>query len=103
MLHFPEASFRAIALRSYNSDTGKWSIWWLDGHFPDALDTPVVGEFKDGIGLFFAGDVLDGKPIKVRFTWNSLQGERPRWEQAFSDDNGQSWETNWTMEFSPKG
>jgi hypothetical protein len=23
----------------------------------------------------------------------------PRWEQAFSDDAGKSWETNWTMDF----
>ena len=23
-----------------------------------------------------------------------------RWEQAFSDDGGQSWETNWTMAFT---
>ncbi|WDD97791.1 hypothetical protein [Thalassomonas actiniarum] len=101
-LHFPEESFRAIALRSYNADSKKWSIWWLDGRSPDALDAPVVGEFTDGIGLFFADDVFDGVPIKVRFTWNSQQPGRPRWEQAFSVDNGESWETNWTMEFWPK-
>jgi hypothetical protein len=23
----------------------------------------------------------------------------PRWEQAFSPDGGQSWETNWKMTF----
>ncbi|WP_281560075.1 DUF1579 domain-containing protein [Thalassomonas sp. RHCl1] len=101
-LHFPEESFRAIALRSYNADSKKWSIWWLDGRFPDALDTPVVGAFTDGIGLFFADDVFDGVPVKVRFTWNARQPGRPRWEQAFSVDNEESWETNWTMEFLPK-
>ncbi|WDE06828.1 DUF1579 domain-containing protein [Thalassomonas viridans] len=102
-LYFPEGSFRAIALRSYNAETKLWSIWWLDGRFPDALDTPVVGKFSEGVGLFFADDMLDGKPVKVRFTWNAQQAERPRWEQAFSVDNGQSWEINWTMEFRPKG
>ena len=101
-LHFPDASFRAIAIRSYNVATKKWSIWWLDGRSPDSLDTPVVGEFSEGIGLFYAEDVYKGKTIKVRFTWNSLEPGKPRWQQAFSEDNGKSWETNWTMEFSAK-
>ncbi|MEB0140137.1 MULTISPECIES: DUF1579 domain-containing protein [unclassified Undibacterium] len=101
-LHFPEGSFRAVALRSYNVDTKKWSIWWLDGRFPDSLDVPVVGDFSDGVGVFYASDVLDGVPIKVRFQWNSLASNGPRWEQAFSNDDGVTWETNWTMDFSPK-
>ena len=102
LLHFPTASFRAIALRSYNAGTKKWSIWWLDGRFPDSLDTPVVGEFSNGVGLFFADDVLEGTPIKVRFKWNVLEANRPRWEQAFSADGGTTWETNWIMDFLPK-
>lgn len=101
MLNFPESPFRAVALRSFSSETKKWSIWWLDGRFPDALDVPVVGEFNDGVGLFFSDDVLEGVPIKVRFKWDSSIPNRPVWEQAFSTDNGVTWETNWTMNFYP--
>jgi hypothetical protein len=25
--------------------------------------------------------------------------ENPRWDQAFSKDQGRTWETNWTMDF----
>jgi hypothetical protein len=102
LLHFPAASFRAIALRSYNAGTKKWSIWWLDGRFPDSLDTPVVGEFSNGVGLFFADEVLEGTPIKIQFKWNVLEANQPRWEQAFSADGGTTWETNWIMDFLPK-
>jgi len=99
-LEFPEASFRAVALRSFNVASQLWSIWWLDGRFPDRLDVPVVGSFTECVGLFYADDVLNGLSIKVRFMWISLEPGKPRWEQAFSKDKGKTWETNWTMEFS---
>ena len=102
LLHFPGSSFRAIALRSYNTETSKWSIWWLDGRFPDSLDTPVVGGFANGVGLFYADDVFEGMPIKIRFMWSVAAPKQPRWEQAFSSDGGTTWETNWTMDFLPK-
>jgi quinol monooxygenase YgiN len=35
----------------------------------------------------------------VRFRWTRLTSGSPRWEQAFSDDGGKSWEINWTMDF----
>lgn len=101
LIHLPEGPYRAIALRSFDAASGQWSIWWLDGRFPGTLDTPVVGGFEDGRGLFFADDVLDGKPIRIRFTWLPGDGQ-PRWEQAFSPDGGESWETNWTMDFIPR-
>jgi hypothetical protein len=103
ILHFPNGTFRAVAMRSYCRASGNWSIWWLDGRNPTTLDVPVVGKFSDHIGLFLANDVLDGQPIKVRFTWTALPDQNPRWEQAFSNDQGETWETNWKMEFIPVG
>jgi len=99
ILNFPGGTFRAIAIRSYNVASKKWSIWWLDGRSPDSMDAPVVGTFKNGIGLFFTNDVIKGIPLKIRFTWLTSNPKAPRWEQAFSKDNGVSWETNWTMDF----
>lgn len=101
ILAFPDGAFRAIALRSYCRQSASWSIWWLDGRNPTGLDTPVVGRFADGVGLFLADDVLEGTPIKVRFIWTAKPGQNPRWEQAFSMDAGATWETNWRMEFLP--
>jgi NIPSNAP len=58
----------------------------------------VVGGFKDGVGTFYADDTFNGKAIRIRFLWTNLT-TRPHWEQAFSDDGGKTWETNWIMEF----
>ena len=57
----------------------------------------MVGRFAGGTGTFYADEIFNGQPIRVRFRW--LQTATPRWEQAFSTDGGLTWETNWTMDF----
>ena len=99
VLRFPDGDVRAAAFRSFDPITRTWAIWWLDGRAPHNLDTPVVGGFSGTVGIFFADDSLDGRPIKIRFIWDAKPGGNPAWEQAFSGDGGMTWETNWTMEF----
>lgn len=99
VLHFPEGSVQAAAIRSFDPKTKNWAIWWLDGRSPHRLDVPVVGRFVDGVGSFYAQDVLDEKSIQVRFLWYPNPDARPRWEQAFSPDGGKTWEVNWVMHF----
>ena len=98
ILDFPGDAYRAVSLRTYDATKKQWSIWWIDGRNPSHLDPPVVGGFKNGIGTFYANDTFKGKPIRIRFLWTNLTTE-PHWEQAFSDDGGKTWETNWIMEF----
>jgi hypothetical protein len=101
VLCLPEGDYRAVALRSFDANTRQWAIWWLDGRNPHGLDVPVVGGFANGVGRFFARDTFNGRPILVRFVWTVPAGN-PRWEQAFSADEGQTWETNWVMQFTPQ-
>lgn len=99
VLCFPEGNVRAAAFRSFDPESGTWAIWWLDGRAPHALDVPVVGSFSAGVGTFYADNMLDGRSVKVRFIWKANAGQHPTWEQAFSIDDGKTWECNWTMEF----
>ena len=99
LIDFPEGSYRAIAVRSFDVVQQTWAIWWLSGADPHRLDVPVIGRFEGGTGRFFAQDLLRGRAIKVRFLWTNTKGPAPRWEQAMSEDDGVSWETNWTMDF----
>ncbi len=100
LLRLPEGDYRAAAFRSYDTASGTWAIWWLDTRSPHRLDIPVIGQFKDGVGVFYADDVLNGIDIRVRFSWTVPEDGDPRWEQAFSADAGITWETNWKMKFT---
>lgn len=100
LLHLPDGDYRAVALRSYDPAAGAWAIWWLDGRTPHTLDVPVIGRFENGNGAFYADDIHAGQPVRLRFLWLDTLTDNPRWEQALSADGGETWETNWTMEFS---
>jgi len=94
----PTGAYRAAGLRRFDHHTGLWSIWWWDERFSE-IEPPVMGKFENGAGTFFGDSLLDGKRIKVRFIWDMLMPGIPRWQQAFSLDDGTTWETNWYMEF----
>jgi NIPSNAP len=102
VLPFPGDAYRAAALRTYDAAKRQWSIWWIDGRMPSHLAPPVIGGFNEGAGTFYGEDTFRGKPIHVRFFWTNL-AKTPHWEQAFSEDGGQTWETNWTMQFVRTG
>lgn len=100
VLEFPGGTYRAVSLRSFDPKARLWSIWWLDGRSPQGpLDPPVKGGFQGGVGTFYADDTLNGRPIRIRFIWSDITATSARWAQAFSADGGETWETNWTMQF----
>jgi hypothetical protein len=98
-VNLPSGPYRAATFRTFSEQTKLWSIWWLDARNPGQLDVPVVGSFSQGTGSFFADDTLNNQAIKVRFLWTMPSPNSPRWEQAFSNDAGATWETNWVMDF----
>ena len=95
--------FIGMSLRFFDPERRRWSIYWADSRRPGELDPPVFGTFSGDVGLFEGEDVHRGRPILVRFTWSGVTTPTPRWEQAFSDDGGRTWETNWVMDFTRAG
>lgn len=91
--------FEGLTLRLFNPATRLWSIYWADSNVV-ALDPPVLGSFQDNIGHFFTRDTFNGIPIIVRFKWDATNPAQPVWSQAFSNDQGQTWEWNWYMYFT---
>lgn len=95
----PGGRLRGLALRLYSPTARQWSIFWSNSA-TGTLDKPMIGEFHDGRGVFYGQDAFEGRAILLRFIWSSAGPDACRWEQAFSVDGGESWETNWIMEFS---
>ena len=87
-----------MSFRFFDASSDLWSIYWADSRRCGLLDPPVIGSFAGGVGVFEGGDVFEGRPILVRFIWSNVLTSEPRWEQAFSADGGETWETNWVME-----
>jgi hypothetical protein len=96
---FPDRGQQGVAFRSFDVEGRRWSILWvssLDG----LVQPPVHGRFEDGVGLFLGDDVDAGRPVKVRYRWDEIAAASARWTQAFSYDDGETWEENWVMRFT---
>ena len=99
-INLPGDRYRGMSLRTWDPDESRWSIYWLDSRRPGHLFPPVKGGFAKGVGTFYGDDCFKGRPIRVRYLWSRITDQSARWEQAFSLDEGNNWETNWTMDFT---
>jgi hypothetical protein len=102
-IHFPTKGWSGMSLRLYDPELDEWTIYWASSR-TGLLQPPVVGRFVDGRGEFYGDDTHDGTPsgtpVRVRYVWSEITDSSARWEQAFSVDGGETWETNWIMHFT---
>jgi hypothetical protein len=92
--------WEGFTLRLFDPENRSWGIWWAATNQPGRLDPPLTGRFDDGVGTFFGDDHHNGQPVRVRFEWKNITPTSATWEQAFSPDGGETWETNWVMTLS---
>jgi hypothetical protein len=87
--------YEGLTIRLFNPETRLWSLYWVDSN-KGTMDPPVVGSFEGNVGTFYCRDTFNGKPIIMRFIWDKTDPDHPVWRQAFSPDNGVTWEMNMT-------
>jgi hypothetical protein len=84
---------QALSLRLYEPRSRLWSLHTASTR--GGMSPPAIGAFEDGRGEFRSEEEFDGRPILVRFVITEITETSCRFEQAFSDDGGASWEINW--------
>jgi hypothetical protein len=92
--HGSGGRFEGLNLRMYNPETKTWSLNFASSR-DGMMTTPAVGRFRNGRGEFFSRETLDGHPILVRFVIFGITRTSCHFEQAFSVDDGKTWEINW--------
>ena len=90
----PAGHIEALSLRLYNPQTHQWSLNFANSK-SGSLSQPTIGEFKNGRGEFFDQESFNGRAILVRFVISDITPNSCRFEQAFSEDGGKTWEVNW--------
>ncbi|HSS27866.1 MAG TPA: NIPSNAP family protein [Usitatibacter sp.] len=99
-VEFPEKGWAGSTYRNFDKAASQWNIYWVnsrDGH----MDYPgQVGGFSGNVGLFYGNDKDGDRPVRVVYRWEKQGASHARWEQAFSYDDGKTWETNWVMEMT---
>jgi hypothetical protein len=90
----PAGHIEGLTLRTYNPQSHQWRLYWANSK-DGIIDTPQIGEFKNGRGEFLTQATVNDKAILVRYVWTNMNTNTPHFEQSFSDDGGKSWEVNW--------
>jgi hypothetical protein len=98
-LESPFGAIHGMTLRLFDEAAQQWAIYW-GNRKTGRLDVPMFGAWKNGVGEFHDQEMFRGRAIYVRFLWTNESTNVARWEQAFSEDGGKTWETNWIMEFT---
>jgi BNR/Asp-box repeat protein len=90
----PGGHLEGLSLRLYNPAARQWSLNFAN-RASGVLSQPTIGEFKDGRGEFYDQEPFQGRAILVRNVFTDITPDSYRFEQAFSDDGGKTWELNW--------
>ena len=90
----PAGRIQAMSLRLYDPESRLWSLHSASVR-GGGISPPGVGSFIDGRGDFVSEESFEGRPILVRFVVSEIAATSCRFEQAFSNDDGASWEVNW--------
>ena len=89
-----QGHFEGLSLRLYDPGTRKWSLNFASSS-DGTMTPPTIGEFKKGRGEFYSHETLNGRSILVRFVISGITPTSCTFEQAFSGDEGETWEVNW--------
>lgn len=106
-LRIPARNFSGMGLRLLDKQKQVWTDFWVNAKSGAFLAPGVEGGFQDGVGVFISQDVEGDRSVQTsvqtRGMWDNISATTCRWQQATSHDGGQSWQNNWSMEWTRVG
>lgn len=87
------------ALHLYDPQTHQWSVIFASSD-TGKLGVPNVGRFQNGRGVFYDREIYRGTPILDRWLFTNISTRAFHFEQAFSRDDGKTWETNLIIDYT---
>ena len=95
-----EKVFEGQAVRLFHPQTRLWTIYWIDSNNMTMDQHPVTGSFENAVGNFYCRLVENGLTIIMVYRWDVTDPGSPRWSQATSIDNGETWKWDWKMQLT---
>lgn len=92
----PAGHLEIFTIRLYNPSSHQWTISFTNPA-SGTLGIPLTGEFRNGRAGFYDQEPYNGREILVRFAISDITANTCRFEQAFSDDGGKTWEVNFVV------
>jgi hypothetical protein len=89
----PTGHIEGLSLRLYNPQSRQWSLNFANSA-QGTISIPTIGEFKNNRGEFYDQEPFNDRTILVRNVFENISANSYRFEQAFSDDGGKTWEPN---------
>jgi hypothetical protein len=87
------------ALHLYDPQARVWSVWFANAA-TGTLGVPSVGRFENGRGLFYDREPYRGRMVLVRQQFTNVSPHTFDLHQAFSPDNGKTWEENLVINYT---
>jgi hypothetical protein len=87
----PKGHWDGLTLFLYNPAAHQWSQNFAGAKDGTMEASPLIGEFKNGRGEFYAPDTLNGRTVLARGTWSDIKPNSHHFEVAYSADGGATW------------
>jgi hypothetical protein len=93
---------QSLALYTFNPKTREWNVNFATSSGGKLSSTPGRGRFSEGRVDFYDKEPINGKSVLVRFSMWGITPDTAQSEQAFSTDDGKTWEVNWINKYTRK-
>lgn len=94
-------SIKGFSLRYFDTAQGTWRLWLNWPRKNRSGSSGLSGSFHHGRGDFYStSPTPDGGTLTSRYSFNDITPTSLRWDDAYSEDGGETWRHQWRMEFT---